>query len=262
VLHFRFGLGGIGIASDAAASYLGLTEDQLRTQLASGKSLAEIATAQGKSVSGLEQALEDAAKAKLDAAVKAGKLTADQETKILAGISQFIDQAVNATPGAEVKPGPGGFPGPGDAFGFGFGFGLHGALGVASDAAATYLGLTKEQLRTQLQSGKSLAQIATAQGKSVSGLEQALLDAAKTKLDAAVKAGKLTADQETKILAGISQFIDQAVNATPGSFHLHFGVHRAHGWQTAPAPAAPGGSTTPTPTTPAPTTTTAASETA
>jgi len=54
------------------------------------------------------------------------------------------------------------------------------------DAAATYLGLTDAQLRTRLESGKSLADVAKAQNKSVDGLVQAIVDAAKKKLDAAV----------------------------------------------------------------------------
>src|SRR5712691_8267975 len=44
--------------------------------------------------------------------------------------------------------------------------------GSVVQAIANYLGLTTDQLRTQLQSGKSLAEIATARGKSVSGLEK------------------------------------------------------------------------------------------
>ena len=37
-------------------------------------------------------------------------------------------------------------------------------------AAVEYLGLTREELRTELKAGKSLAQIATAQAKTIDGL--------------------------------------------------------------------------------------------
>jgi len=53
----------------------------------------------------------------------------------------------------------------------------HGGL----DAAATYLGVTADALRTQLASGKTLAQIANAtSGKSASGLIDALVADART----------------------------------------------------------------------------------
>ena len=80
------------------------------------------------------------------------------------------------------------------------------------DAAASNLGLTEAQLRTQLAAGKTLAQVATAQGKSVDGLVTALVDAAKTKLDAAVAAGRLTSDQEQSILTDLKQHVTDMVN--------------------------------------------------
>src|SRR5438874_4695899 len=58
------------------------------------------------------------------------------------------------------------------------------------DAAAAYLGLTEAQLRSKLESGKTLAQIATEQGKTAEGLVNELLDSAKQRLDAAVAAGR------------------------------------------------------------------------
>src|SRR5712691_8765579 len=51
------------------------------------------------------------------------------------------------------------------------------------DAVATYLGVTKAELRTARENGTSLAQVATQQGKSVDGLKQAIYDAARTDLD-------------------------------------------------------------------------------
>ena len=81
-------------------------------------------------------------------------------------------------------------------------------------AIATYLGLTSDQIRTQLQSGKTLAQIATAQGKTVSGLEDAIVADAKTHKDAAVTAGKLTAAQETTMLADLQSHVADMVNST------------------------------------------------
>jgi hypothetical protein len=202
----------------AVAKYLGLTEAQLIRQVESGKSLADIAKAQGKTTAGLEQAITDAAKARLDRAVANKRITAAQEQKILKSLSAGINDIVNSTPamGAPFAA-PGGF---GFAFGAGPGkLGLHRAIffgpNAPATAAAKYLGLTKAQLRQQLQSGKSLAQIAKAQGKTTAGLEQAITASIKARLDKAVANKRITADQEQKILKAMSAGIDDMVNNTP-----------------------------------------------
>ncbi len=68
---------------------------QLLQQLSAGKSLAEIATANGKTVAGLEQAITAQAKKALDAAVSAKAVTAARESQILSRLSARLKQAVN-----------------------------------------------------------------------------------------------------------------------------------------------------------------------
>ncbi len=64
-------------------------------------------------------------------------------------------------------------------------------------------------------SGKSLAQIAKAQGKSTSGLEQAMTAALKQRLDKAVANKRITASQEQKLLSRLSSRIGDLINRTP-----------------------------------------------
>jgi hypothetical protein len=90
------------------------------------------------------------------------------------------------------------------------------------EAAATYLGLTRAQLRNELESGKTLAQVATAHGKTADGLVQALLDAAKKKLDAAVAAGRLTQADADATLAGLKERITEFVNGRFPRPFAHF----------------------------------------
>jgi hypothetical protein len=82
------------------------------------------------------------------------------------------------------------------------------------DAVATYLGVTKAELRTARENGTSLAQLATQQDKSVAGLKQAIYDAAKADLDTAVAAGTITAAQEATRLSDLQSHLDDIVNST------------------------------------------------
>lgn len=89
---------------DAAASYLGLTTAQLRTALASGKTLADLVrSTPGKTVDGLKQAITAAMKSSLDKAVAAGHLTAAQEQALLARLASRLDGLLN---GMRHGPGP------------------------------------------------------------------------------------------------------------------------------------------------------------
>ncbi len=177
----------------AAAAYLGVTPVALRTELRSGKSLAQIATAKGKSVDGLETALVAAIKTKVDAAKAAGKLDAARADRLLQRAPQLVERLVNAKPRARATR-------------------AKGARGGLLKAAATYLGVTNAQLVTDLRAGKSLAQVATAKSKSVDGLEQALLAALKQKVDAAVAAGRLDAARAQKLLERAPAHIERLVN--------------------------------------------------
>jgi hypothetical protein len=94
---------------DAAASYLGMTQDELWSQLEAGKSLADVAKSKGKSVDGLVSALVADEKKELDAAVKAGRITQAQADAFLANAKQRFTDLVNRT---MLDRGPGPYGGP------------------------------------------------------------------------------------------------------------------------------------------------------
>jgi hypothetical protein len=81
-------------------------------------------------------------------------------------------------------------------------------------AVASYLGITKAELKTARDNGTSLAQLATQSGKTVAGLKAAIYADAKAHLDKDVTAGKLTAAQETSMLANLQSHLDDMVSAT------------------------------------------------
>ena len=179
----------------------------------------------------LDSALKGAFEDRLDAAVKAGKLTQAEADNIKKKVEQS-----GVVPGLG-GPGPGPFPGKGPGpggphFGFRFGFGI----GAAAGDVAKYLGLTQAQLRQQIASGKSLADVAKAQNKPLDGLKSEIQSTAKTQLDKAVAAKKITQEQENNLLDKLKANIDDLVNAKPGQFKRHMFRKGHFGPQSAPAP--------------------------
>ncbi len=186
------GPGGADLFS-AAAQYIGISVDQLRTEMGTDKSMADVAVAHGKTRDGLVQALTTAA-----------------QQNLAQRIGDLVDQkGTHRGPG-----GPGGAGGPGmhgrGGPGFGFGF----AFGKDLDVAANYIGISTADLEAKLHAGQSLAQIATAAGKTPDGLIQAIVSDETAKIDQAVTSGKLTADQATKIKSNLTQMVTTMVNNT------------------------------------------------
>src|SRR5438552_674259 len=87
-------------------------------------------------------------------------------------------------------------------------------LWTTTTAAATFLGTTTADLRTKLQGGQTLAQIATAAGKTRDALIQVLVNDAKTKIEQAKTDGKLTADQATQLETGLTDRLTKLVDST------------------------------------------------
>lgn len=141
----------------------------------------------------LTSALKAAMIDRLNAAVKAGRLSAAQANAIKQRIEHGVAPPFFLGPG----PGPGDF---GHPPGFLGGPPPFGPLGTA----AHYLGLSGAQLFNELRAGRTLAQIAKSRGKSVAGLEQAMAAAVKSRLDEAVKAGRLSRSREQQILSTVS----------------------------------------------------------
>ena len=92
----------------AAATYLGVSESDLQTQLADGKTLADVAKAKGKTVDGLVAALVADEKKELAQAVSDGRLTQAQADDMLANAKSRFTDMVN---GVQPEGGPGGFHG-------------------------------------------------------------------------------------------------------------------------------------------------------
>ena len=144
----------------------------------------------------LRDALAAAQDAQLDKAVEEGRLTRKQADAI---------KAARAKSGRVLGPfgghglhgrhfGPGG---PGEAV-----FEMrHGLL----DDIAEALGTTPAKLFAQMRAGKSMADVAKANGKSVAEVRTAVKAAVKTRLDKAVKEGDLTQKQADAMLEHVDE---------------------------------------------------------
>jgi len=77
-----------------SAQYLGITPKELRADIRSGQTLSQLASASNKSPSGLEQSVESAVEAHLDAAVAAGRLSTQTENTILSALQTRLSQAL------------------------------------------------------------------------------------------------------------------------------------------------------------------------
>jgi uncharacterized protein (DUF433 family) len=145
----------------------------------------------------LRDALSAARDAQLDEAVKAGRLTQKQADAIKAARKQ--SGSVLGGPKAHLgkRFGPGGPGGPG--------FGVRHDL---LDDIAKALKTTPAKLFEQLRAGKSLADVAKANGVSLADVRTAAKAAIKTRLDTAVKDGDLTRAQADDVLARVDDKLE------------------------------------------------------
>jgi hypothetical protein len=108
--HDGRGPGGMAKSATEVASLLKLTEAELKAQLVSGKSLADVAKAQGVEVSAVVDLLVAKAQAHLAEAVTEGKMTqAEADAKLAEVTTRVTDKVNKVRPvGMGDKPGRGG----------------------------------------------------------------------------------------------------------------------------------------------------------
>jgi hypothetical protein len=190
----------LGRARDlaAAANYLGVSPTQLAGQLASGRSLAQVADATaGKSAAGLTEALVAARKARL--ATVAGKLP----KRVAAEVNRpGGPAAAGARAAARRERAIGALRIPA----------LFASPARPGYVAARYLGVGASKLQADLRSGKTLAQVADATpGKSQAGLVAAIVRSRTAKLSDAVAAGKIPDARKARRQAHLQKRIGRFV---------------------------------------------------
>ena len=161
-----------------AASYIGVAPKQLRQEVRAGSTLAQIAAAHGKSEAGLIQALEQPVRAR-------------EKARLAQRITALVQGRARFRPGDRPRV----------------------VLALRS-AAIAYLGVPAAQLRSDLGSGRTLAQIAASlPGKSEAGLIAAIVEAARKRIAAALAAGRITSARAARIEGALPARIKARVNA-------------------------------------------------
>jgi hypothetical protein len=179
------------------AKALGMTEAELRTALQT-KSFATIAGEKNVDIADVKTALLADLKAHLDAEVAAGEHTQAEADAKLAAFTARIDTFVN-----NIRPGKG--------MG-GKGMGRHGAPKFATEGLAGVLKLTVAEMNTQLQSGKTLADIAKAQNVDIADVKTQLLKDFNDKEQAEVASGEHTQAEVDAKVAEFKTRLDDIVN--------------------------------------------------
>ena len=138
-------------------------------------------------------------KAHLDEEVASGEHTQAEADAKLAEFTARATEMVNKAGGPQAgqKGGPGG---------------KHGKGGFVTDALATVLKTTSTDLHTQLRSGKSIADVATAQNVDIADVKAVLTSDFKANLAEEVTSGEHTQAEADAKLAEFTANLDTMVN--------------------------------------------------
>lgn len=171
---------------------LNLDAEKLQEQLQAGKSLKEIAEAQGVDVDDVISLLTKQHEERIAELVENGKLTQEQADERSEKLADMIKNMVESTHQGRM--------------GFHIGFKLD-----ENEDLLKLLNLEADELKEQLQNGKSLKEIAEAQGVNADDLISLLTEQREEQLAAAVKDGKLTQEQADKMKENLEDSIKKMI---------------------------------------------------
>ncbi len=186
----------------ATVQTLGLEPDAVMSQLKEGKTLAEVIEANGSTVAAVIDFMAERITARLDEAVAAGKLTAEEAASRLAA---FREKAESFLTGHR-------FDGSGYAQGKRQGsLGPKLARGVIGGTAQV-LGVEPSYVVEELKDGATLAEILVENGGSADAVVDLVTAGVRDKLAAAVDAGRVTQEQADAHLAKVQEAATTLLN--------------------------------------------------
>jgi len=186
---------GARLALQTAATTIGVSPEDLATQLRSGKTVAAVAGEHNVDSASVANAVVTALNQRIDQAVAEGKIDADRAVKAKEKVPDLADRFVNETKSTRSGEGR-----------------RHRVLGDALTAAAKEIGVSEDDLKQALEDGKSIAQVAKEHDKSADDVVDAIVKKARGAIDQAVKDGKLDAKNADEIKQNLPDRAKQLVN--------------------------------------------------
>jgi transposase-like protein len=187
------GHGAIRAAGQTAASTIGVSPAELRNQIKSGKTVAQVATDHGVDPNTVVNAIVTDLSQKIDQRAAAGTIDANRAAQAKQKLPDVASRFVNETkPRREYR-----------------------VLKDAAQAAAKEIGVSTSDLKDAHKNGKSIAQVAKDHGKSVDDVVNAIVKAASADVDQAVKDGKLDSQKADQIKQNLPDRAKQLVNREP-----------------------------------------------
>jgi hypothetical protein len=187
------GHGGARIAGQTAAATIGISPEELRSQVRAGKTVAQVSTEHGVDPANVVNAIVVALTQQIDQKAAAGAVDANRAEHAKQKLPDVANRFVN-----ETKQRRG-----------------HRVLKDAVQAAAKQIGVSENDLKQALKDGKSIAQVAKEHDKSVDDVVNAVVKNATNAIDQAVKDGKLDAKKADELKQKLPDRVKQLVNREP-----------------------------------------------
>ena len=199
------------------AEIVGTDADGLEAALSDGQTLAEIAEANGIDQQTVIGSLTAALDTELDEAVANGDLTEEEAADIRADVVERITTFVEEGEPAGER---------------GWGRDRDDDRGEQMEELAEIIGTDADSLRTALQDGQTLAQIAESNGVDPQAVEDAVVDRINEWIDQAVADGRLTEAEAVEIRAEVVEEaadLVEGVYTKPSLGHASHSCHMGHG---------------------------------
>lgn len=193
----RRGHGGARLALQTAATTIGVSPADLATQIRGGKTVAAVAGEHNVDPAGVVNAVVAALNQRIDQAAAEGKIDADRAAKAKEKVPDLANRFVNETKSMQGRGRQ------------------RAVLKDTVSAAAKEIGVSENDLKQAHKDGKSIAQVAKEHDKSADDVTNAIVKAATSDIDQAVKDGKLDSTKADQIKKNLPDRAKQLVNREP-----------------------------------------------